>query len=423
MARSDIFTPPLISQKMASYLHPNGSLLEPSVGTGQLLSHITLENYNIDAYDINPDYLKISAETYSKKKSKNIQNIPNIQNIQWKCQDFLSTAISTTYQNIILNPPYIRFQDLPVDYRSFIKKELPILAKGNIDLYYAFLVKCLDCLSDDGVMVAITPNSYLYNKSALPFRQYLISNRFVKEIIDYKSEKVFPGVSTYCCITVFTKVNKTHFTYNGDSVAYEGVTDSFFVSSSSSSSSSSKTLGEVCRIRNGIATLRDKIFIHPTKHFDEPCWKPLTTATSEMWVIHPYENGVIIPEKVFQETNPQTYDYLLSHRQELAKRDKGGKTYPQWYAYGRTQSLTVSNEENVLYVPTFLDPSGDFPCRKAPPTLFSGCLCIDQFSEDDVDNIRQCIIDHRDYISQNSSKRGGGWINLTSTTLKMIPYH
>jgi hypothetical protein len=408
MARSDIFTPPLISQKMASYLHPNGSLLEPSVGTGQLLSHLTLKNYNIDAYDINPDYLKISSETYPKKKSK----------IQWKCQDFLSTT-QKTYQNIILNPPYIRFQDLSVDYRAFIKKEWPILAKGNIDLYYAFLVKCLDCLAEDGVMVAITPNSYLYNKSALPFRQYLISNRFVKEIIDYKSEKVFPGVSTYCCITVFTKVNKTHFTYNGESVSYEAVTDSFFVSASSSSS---KTLGERCRIRNGIATLRDKIFIHPTKRFDEPCWKPLTTSSAESWVIHPYENGVIIPENVFRETNPQTYAYLLSQREELAKRDKGGKTYPEWYAYGRTQSLTVSREENVLYVPTFLDPSDGIPCRKAPPTLFSGCLCIDQFSED-VDEIRQLIIDHRDYISQNSSKRGGGWINLTSTTLKMIPYH
>jgi len=407
MARSDIFTPPLISQKMASYLHPKGSLLEPSVGTGHLLSHLTLKNYHIDAYDINPDYLKISSETYPKHK------------IQWKCQDFLSTITQKTYQNIILNPPYIRFQDLSVDYRAFIKKEWPILSKGNIDLYYAFLVKCLDCLAEDGVMVAITPNSYLYNKSALPFRQYLISNRFVKEIIDYKSKKVFPGVSTYCCITVFTKVNKTHFTYNSESFSYEAVTDSFFVSSSASSS---KTLGEVCRIRNGIATLRDKIFIHPTKQFDEPCWKPLTTSSSEMWVIHPYENGVIIQEEVFRETNPQTYSYLLSHREELAKRDKGGKTYPEWYAYGRTQSLTVSREENVLYVPTFLDPSVDFPCRKAPPTLFSGCLCIDHFSED-VDEIRKCIIDHREYISQNSSKRGGGWINLTSTTLKMIPYH
>jgi hypothetical protein len=412
MARSDIFTPPLISQKMASYLHPKGSLLEPSVGTGHLLSHLTLKNYHIDAYDINPDYLKISSETYPKNPKKKSK-------IQWKCQDFLSTITQKTYQNIILNPPYIRFQDLSVDYRAFIKKEWPILAKGNIDLYYAFLVKCLDCLDEEGVMVSITPNSYLYNKSALPFRQYLISNRFVKEIIDYKSEKVFPGVSTYCCITVFTKVNKTHFTYNSESFSYEAVTDSFFVSSSASSS---KTLGEVCRIRNGIATLRDKIFIHPTKQFDEPCWKPLTTSSSEMWVIHPYENGVIITEEVFRETNPQTYSYLLSHREELAKRDKGVKTYPEWYAYGRTQSLTVSREENVLYVPTFLDPSVDFPCRKAPPTLFSGCLCIDHFSED-VDEIRKCIIDHRDYISQNSSKRGGGWINLTSTTLKMIPYH
>ena len=405
--RSDVFTPDAISKKMASYLLPNGSLLEPSVGTGQLLSHINVKKYKIDVYDINQEYLEKCAETYHLPK-KSIH-----------CQDFL-TSKSQKYQNIILNPPFIRFQDLSVDYRAFIKKEWPVLSKGNIDLYYAFLVKCLDCLSDDGVMVAITPNSYLYNKSALSFRQYLIANRFVKEIIDYQSQKVFPGVSTYCCITIFTKTPNENFIYNDTVRSYDGVNDSFL--SSPDDNDDKTTLGDICRIRNGIATLRDKIYIHTEKLFNEPCWKPLTTPSQSLhWVIYPYENGVIIKEEQFKRDNPQTYKYLLTCKEELAKRDKGAKEYPTWYAYGRTQSLMISDAENVLYLPTFFDPS-TIPCWKAPPTLFSGCLCIDNISDTDVslDRIQQIIIEHRDYISENSSKRGGGWINLTSTTLKTI---
>ena len=49
----DIFTPDNISQKMSLYLYKEGNLLEPSVGDGQLLKFINIDNYeNIDVYDI-----------------------------------------------------------------------------------------------------------------------------------------------------------------------------------------------------------------------------------------------------------------------------------------------------------------------------------------------------------------------------------
>jgi hypothetical protein len=57
------------------------------------------------------------------------------------------------------------------------------------------------------VMVSITPNSYLYNKSALGLRKYLFDNGYVKEI-DFKEKKVFADASVYCCIH-FHKTEKT----------------------------------------------------------------------------------------------------------------------------------------------------------------------------------------------------------------------
>ena len=60
-------------------------------------------------------------------------------------------------------------------------------------------------------MISITPNTYLYNKSALNLRKYLFQNKYIKEIIDFKDKKVFKDASVYCCITIFTKENKDFF--------------------------------------------------------------------------------------------------------------------------------------------------------------------------------------------------------------------
>ena len=49
--------------------------------------------------------------------------------------------------------------------------------------------------------------------------------------------------------------------------------------------------------------------------------------------------------------------------------------------------------------------------------LHSGCLCIEPNNENDIQKIINCIVDNKDFIKQNSSKRSGGWISLSSRTL------
>ena len=120
----DIFTPDNISQKMSLYLHKEGNLLEPSVGDGQLLKFINTDNYEkIDVYDIKSEYL---------------DKIENKDNIHKYLEDFLTKEITIKYKNIILNPPYIKIQNLSDKYRKNIKQNWKLL-KGNVDIYYAFL--------------------------------------------------------------------------------------------------------------------------------------------------------------------------------------------------------------------------------------------------------------------------------------------
>ena len=399
--KSDVFTPDKISYKMSTYLYNNGNLLEPAVGDGQLLKFLDLSKYDqVDVYDIKKEYLNVC---------------PNGKNIIKYNKDFLKKEIKTKYKNIILNPPFIRIQDLSEDYRKYIKDTFPLLKKGNLDIYYAFLLKCLSVLEDDGVMVAITPNSYLYNKSAKQLREYFIQNKLIEKIIDYKSEKVFNNVSTYCCITVFNKKEKDYLYYNNKKINYKDITDNFF-----SHETNGKKLKDICIIKNGVATLRDKIFIHKIKLFDEPCIKPITNGRIDKWIIFPYnENGSIIEEDIFMETNPKTYNYLLTNKEELAKRDKGKKKYKRWYAFGRTQSLIKPKSEKVIYVSTMVNPEHiDYKtdCSK----LSVSCLSITPKEKYTTKYILNILHKNKNYIEDNSSNRGGGWINLSGSVLKNI---
>ena len=406
--KSDVFTPDKISKIMSSYLLKDGNLLEPAVGEGQLLKFIDLKDYDsIDIYDIKQEYL---------------DKCPKKSNINKHKIDFIRENVSKKYKNIIFNPPFIRIQDLSPEYRKFLKEKWNILNKGNLDIYYAFILKCLDLLTDDGVMVSITPNSYLYNKSSQKLREFLIKNKYIERIIDFKSEKVFPSVSTYCCITVYSKKDKHSFIYNDKTIRYEDIVNDEYNIFMNPENKNSIKLEDICSIKNGIATLRDKIYIHKEKKYDEPCWKQLTTGDKDIWCIFPYSSeATILEEDEFKRNNPETYEYLLSNKEELAKRDKGNKTYPKWYSYGRTQSLKISTKENILYAPTFSDPE-NISYRIDKPKLCSGCLSIevidDRFT---LEQVKQALKKNKDFIVQNSSKRGGGWINISSRILKQVP--
>lgn len=398
----DIFTPEKISEKMISFLKNKGTLLEPSVGEGDLIKNIDYSKYKrIDVYDIKKEYLN---------------KIINKNNLKKYNTDFLKSK-KKQYNNIILNPPFIKIQNLPDGYREFIKKEFPIL-NGNVDIYYAFLIKCVENLAEDGVMVSITPNSYLYTKSAKTMREHFIKSKLIKEIIDFGHEQVFENVSTYCCITVFTKENKDTLLYNGKTINYENM-DNFIHKEKEECNEIFKKLKDVCTVKNGIATLKDKVFIHNTKLYEETCWRKLYKNNKCVWCIYPYTNdGKIIEEDVLSKECPNTYNYLVTRREELNKREKGKGKYVKWYAYGRTQSLKVSDKSYVLYIPSMIDPkSPNISIKK--PELHIGSICIEPKGDTyTCDKIKEIIIDNIDKIENSSSKRNNGYVQISTTVLK-----
>lgn len=407
--KCDIFTPDNIVTQMTGYLQNKGSLLDPACGTGNLLKFIKADNYNtIDLYDIKHQYLQLC---------------PIGNNINHYCSDFLLKKTDNLYDNIIMNPPYIRCQNLTDEYKKQLKILYPNIYNGNIDIYYFFIIKCIQLLSNEGVCVMITPNSWLYNKSAHKLRQFMVENHYIREIIDFKSHKVFPSVSTYCCITILDKKPKITFLYNNIMFEYDNVIkhiDNMF--ETRIITKEQKTIQDLCVVSNGIATLCDKVFIHEHKLYDEPCWKSIYCGNGKYkWIIYPYDNeGQIITDNDMKRLNPQTYEYLTTNRDILNNRDKGKAKYPTFYSYGRTQSIKLPPNKNVIFMSLFTDPD-KIDIRVCDISLYKNCICIyNRNLSTDYTNIINCIKSNKELIKDISPKRGGGWINISTTTIKNL---
>ena len=397
---------------MSSHLNSSGNLLEPAVGEAALLNHLNLDNYeNIDIYDIHEKYL---------------EKCPNNKNIMKFNEDFLMKDIKTKYKNICMNPPYIKIQDLSEKYRKFLKEEWGL--SGSTDIYYGFIYKCIELLDDDGVLVMITPNSYLNNSSAKGIRKYLLNNKLIKKIIDFKSEKIFPNVSTYTCITIISKTKNDeilYINYNNKeeiNIKYSDICDETYNIFNKKTDKTKITLKDICIIRNGLATLKDEVFMKPIKLYDEPCWKIISTSESDKFIIYPYDtNGQIIEEEEFKVINPETYKYLESNKSLLESRENnGGKEYKVWYQYGRTQALKISKNDQVMYLPSFTDPN-NINYNIKEPQLYIHSIQVDIFDKNyTYENIKDIIEKNKKYLIDNCNRRGGGWINLKTSVLNRL---
>ena len=129
------------------------------------------------------------------------------------CLDILREELLEKYDYILGNPPYIHVHDLQQEDRLYLRTHYQFCQKGMIDIYLAFFELALKVGRPDGMIAFITPNSFMVNAFARRFREYLIQEKLIVKIIDFKSEKVFRGTDIYCAITFLQKHNQPDFIY------------------------------------------------------------------------------------------------------------------------------------------------------------------------------------------------------------------
>jgi methylase of polypeptide subunit release factors len=285
---------------------------------------------------------------------------------------------------IVGNPPYVRAKNI-----DNISKELlsnwDVTKSGNPDLYIPFFEIGLQNLNEDGALGYITVNSFYKSVNARELRKYLQEKKYGLSIIDFGHERIFEGKSAYTCICLISKKQSASIAFKketGVSLVKNG-TKLFsqiqykdlnyhrgWLLNDNRIEAAGTSLGEKYKIRNGIATLSNDVYIfkpiaETEKYFvlldgskqyeiEKAICRDIIKPNILKYeheidnvkekLIYPYTNGInplsLMNESHLKTNFPKAYKYLVSNKEQLLQRDKGNGDYGAWYAFGRNQALT-----------------------------------------------------------------------------------
>lgn len=107
------------------------------------------------------------------------------------------------FDAILGNPPYVSVTTLraadPVAWKYY-PRVFASTARGQYDLYVAFVERALALLTAQGRMAYILPNKWLTTDFGSPLRALLAGRRAVSALVDFGAYQVFPNVSNYTCL-------------------------------------------------------------------------------------------------------------------------------------------------------------------------------------------------------------------------------
>lgn len=377
-------------------------IIDNSCGNGQFLSEIvrryikTALEYGKTVNDITDDLSKyihgieIDEPTCNecKERLSSIAEQFGIIDVNWDiiCANTLLVHDYDGKMDYVFgNPPYVRVHNVKGSEIYDILKGYTFAEKGSSDLYLAFYECGLKSLNENGTLCYITPSSWLSSASGKKMREYVLENRNLYAVVDFEHTQVFDNAQTYSIITLFHKGKKQ------DEVAYNIYENYDFNTVSSVTYNEivhdgafrfvpkeySKILSNIdnCKIRkirvkNGIATLSDKIFIDNVPESAE-LTIPIIKASTGQWgkCLFPYaasEDGCGITPYALSDIEhyaPNTYNYIIANESTLKQRtyDKGSN----WWEIGRSQGLS-DTFKNKIAINNLTKSTGDIKINQVP---------------------------------------------------------
>lgn len=407
-----VYTPEWIVKTILDEIQYNGNsildkyLLEPSCGDGAFLCEV-VRRYIFEAQKANYTLHQIvqNLQTYiygveidKEEYKKCIDNLNRLTSellsttiqVQWNIFNTNTLYWYKDYQKffdfVVGNPPYIRIHNLDTETREYLKANFSF-SVGTLDIYISFFELGFQTLKPNGRLGYITPNSYLHNTSYKRFRAFLATEKTLTTLIDFKSNKLFKGFSTYTAISIFDKTNNQYyFEYKElqedkikpvNQISFTELQDTKWNFSNKQNSefiaelfqNKNTALQDLYDIQYGFATLRDKIFIgkitQQDNHYctfngfqiEKSILRKIVKGSrykgddSQIeWVVFPYEKVqnrfVAIEEQRLKQKYPKAYAYLLFHREELQKRDMDKGAI--WYEFGRSQAVQTIHKEKIV---------------------------------------------------------------------------
>jgi len=347
-----------------------------------------------------------------------------------------SIGISDGFDLIATNPPYVKLQNLPEEYRLALATKYNGLANGSFSLALLFPIAAQPFLGKDGCLAVITQNNFFTSLAGAEVRRELQRQHGIRRIVDFGHNKVFDKASAYTCLLFVTRSKSEFIEFDSirEKITQESLARTNFSQIPIDSLKPDKwrlacekdlealrrietegvPLGDFAPIRVGFATLKDRVFL--VENFGGKCiarnlagvsreieieiTRPAIKIASfdseaelqsnRLRVICPYEQkcgkSVLMSEPQLKSRFPKTHNYLLECQEFLATRDKGKKTYESWFAWGRTQGMSAQGPKLLTKTfsrgPNFLlDESDSLFCNgyavfQPQPSLFGAAISI-----------------------------------------------
>lgn len=411
------FTPDYIIDFIIKEIQPkeNDTNLDPSCGCGAFL--VGLTDYYKKAFNksirqiIKENIFGSDILEYNIHKTKLILTIYALQHneiledtdFNLYHHDSLKAKWEQQFDNIVGNPPYVKFQDLSNESREYLIKHWTTVQGGTFNLYFAFFELGYKLLKPTGKLGYITPNNYFTSLAGEAIRKFFQQKKCISRIIDFSHKKVFDA-QTYTALTFLNK-------QQNEAIVFDRIQDGYkpedFLQIANGSPNYIKdmdikkwrllktdeqqnikiieTIGTPIRklfdICVGIATLKDEIYFidgsqekngfyikhtengifEIEKEITRPVHKISDFKTQEeaekntRRIICPYnikkDIATPISEADFKNKFPKCYAYLLTEKENLLSRDRGKVTFDPFYVWGRTQGLTKAGKR--ILNPTF----------------------------------------------------------------------
>lgn len=379
-------------------------ILDPAVGDGELLDALISKIPRDSCSEINAWGFDISCKSVELSQ-KRLNSMSEGVKARIICQDFLSIAKTQTFvfeglpsappklfDLAIANPPYVRTQVMGADLAQRLATEFEL--SGRIDLYHAFIGAIAKSLKPDGIAGIIVSNRFMTTQSGAAIRRSIRNNFDLLHVWDLGDTKlfdaavlpavlllkrkekplekdfgaftsiyssrdsqpatmapdVFSALSTEGIVTIPN--GGTFHVQHGRLDAGSAAGEIWRISTHKSDSwlkrveiNTFKTFRDIGKIRVGVKTTADKIFIR--KNWQKECagavpelLRPLTShriarrfkaKNAEQQILYPHQ-FIDGKRKTFDlSLFPNTAAYLEAHRARLESREYVLKSGRKWF--------------------------------------------------------------------------------------------
>lgn len=457
-----VFTPDFLVENILDYAgYSSGGILcrhiiDNSCGDGAFICTI-VRRYCTEFLRTQTDRHRLAEElaTYvhgieldPKAHSCCLENLRTIE-LEWQLPAVtwdirLADALTTPDYDrrmdfVVGNPPYVRVHNLDETYASV--KTYAFASGGMTDLYLVFFEIGLRMLSPEGRLCYITPSSWINSLAGTAMRQHLAQTQCLSMVVDLAHFQAFKA-TTYTMITLLEPGHQLpefdYYRYNDqlrerqwvarltwrealiEGTLYLGTPKSIRAYTHIVRNNYQRWV----TVKNGFATLADKVFIAPAFPFEEYVI-PVLKASTGRWgkAFFPYnaQGKPYTREELFASS--ACAHYLNAHKKELLKGAQEADV-PTWYLYGRTQALKDVAVDKVA-INTVIKDKASVKLHRVPAGagLYSGLYILGNVP---YEHLHSLLVSDSfiDYIALLKKYKSGGYYTFNSKDLEVyLNYH